>query len=209
MGFFSALGSGALGVIVFLWEMFKIWLGVIFVPFTRLDIIWIIVPIWLVYFFSELFQEKEGTSFGNAISNGVIPIYVGIDWLRQITNQLINDQLSWGFLTFGKYVISVLVIAYGFFIIINGIRGKQYILFVGRIREVTYVLLVFTPFVYGMIAPDFRYFVSILIFFPFFYFFLELLLKYIPSPKIYHFDKGGKGLADIPTVGGGPPQPLK
>ncbi len=176
MGILSSIG-------IFLWELFKSWVMAFAASFTSMETIWIIVPIWLSWFFAEFFQEKKGTSFGNAISNGVVPFWVGIDWIRHLTNLLLDSKIKFSWLVLGKYSLSILVIAYGLFIIIYGIKTKSIVRFLGRIREVTYVLALFTPFIYGLIQPSWQYFLSALLFFPIFYFAIELIDRYTPEPK--------------------------
>jgi len=171
-------------VIATLGELLKTWFYTFTVSFTNHETIWIIIPIWLSWFFAEFFQEKEGTSFGNAISNGVIPLWVGIDWLRLLTNRLVASDIEFDLLVFSEYVISVLILLYGLLIIIGGIKGKQLVHYVGRMRVVTYILAVFTPFIYGLIVPSFAYLLSIIIFFPLFYFIVELIDRITPKNRI-------------------------
>ncbi|MBS3123845.1 hypothetical protein J4437_04390 [Candidatus Woesearchaeota archaeon] len=177
-------------VLIFIWDLFKEWIWAFIISFTSLQTIWIIVPIWISWFFAEFFQEKKGTSFGNAISNGVVPFWVGIDWIRQITGGLLEGG-AFSFLIVGKYLVSALVMAYGLAIIIYGIRARNFIHFIGRIREVTYVLAFLTPFIYGVIEPSYSYFLSMLVFFPIFYFLIELIDKFTPEPKALSEDEGG------------------
>ncbi len=177
-----SFASIALSVLSYIWDLTYTWVYTLIISFTSLETVWIIVPIWLSWFFAEFFQEKQGTSFGNAISNGVIPFWVGIDWVRQITSQLLNAQITFGRLTLGKYFLSVLIMAYGLTIIILGIKKKGIIKYLGRIREVTYILVVFTPFIYGEIEPSFIYFLSAIIFFPIFYGIIELIDWLTPEP---------------------------
>jgi len=173
----------------FIWSLLQIWLYSFYVSFTNSETIWIIIPIWLSWFFTEFFQEKKGTSFGDAISNGVVPFWVGIDWMRQLTLQLTSDEIIFSSLVFVKYLISVLILIYGFIIIAFGIKGKDFIKYFGRIREVTYILAVLTPFVYGLITPSYRYFLSVIIFFPVFYFIVEFIDRLTPEPTIYKKEK--------------------
>lgn len=175
--------------LVFIWGLLKVWGYTLVVPFTKLDSMWIIIPIWLSWFFAEFFQEKEGTSFGNAVSNGIVPVWVGIDWVRQITTQLIDAKAEFSFLIFGKYFISALILVYGLAVVIFGIKGKSFVKYLGRIREITYVLIVFTPFIYGLIKPDYKYFLAIIIFFPVFYGVIEIIDRLTPEPTIYKEDK--------------------
>ena len=177
-----SFASIAWSVLSYIWDLTYTWLYTLVISFTSLETVWIIVPIWLSWFFAEFFQEKQGTSFGNAISNGVIPFWVGIDWVRQVTAQLISAQINLGVLTIGKYFLSALVMAYGLTIIILGIKKKEIIKYLGGIREVIYVLVVFTPFIYGEIEPSFIYFLSALLFFPIFYGIIEIIDRLTPEP---------------------------
>ena len=170
-----------MAVLVYIWELFKTWIYIFGVGFTNLNVVWIIIPIWLSWFFGEFFVEKKGTSFANAISNGVIPVWVGFDWIRQITIQLINNSFTWIFVL--KYFLAVLAIAYGIIIIVFSIKAKEFIRFIGRIRETSYVMLVFTPLIYDLVLPSGNYFLSIVLFFPLFYGIIELIDRFAPTPK--------------------------
>ena len=186
MAFLAALT----GIGLFLWALLKDWLFIFISPYKNLNILWIIIPIWLSWFFGEFFQEKKGTSFGNAITNGAVPLWVGIDWTRYLINQLIADKMGFNLILAIKFFICLAILVYGTIIIVYGIRAKSFVHLVGRIREVTYVLVMFSPFIYGIIDLSWRYLFAILIFFPIFYFLIELIDRITPTPQIYKYDKG-------------------
>ena len=190
-----------LGAISFIWTLFKSWLTLFSIPFSNFHIIWIIIPIWLSWFFAEFFQEKKGTSLGNAISNGVIPFWVGIDWTRFLTTSIIDKELGMTPLTFVKYVICALVLVYGFLVIFFGIRGKQFAKRFGRVREISYVLLMFSPIVYGLVELEWRFILSLFLFFPVFYFAIELIDRVTPDPKIIKMDSQGLKEEDVFSSG--------
>jgi len=175
------------------WTLFKTWIHTFTVSFTHGGTIWIILPIWITWFFAEIFQEKKGTSIGNAISNGIVPFWVGIDWLRQLTEQVQEKQIVLDGLTYGKYFLAILAFAYGFIIVVYGIKGRNFVKFAGRIREVTYVLAMFTPVVYGIVHPDSQYWLAMLLFFPLFYLILEIVNKITPEPKSIEQEFGDFG----------------
>lgn len=177
-------------VLLFLWDLFKDWLLIFISPFKKPEMFWIIIPIWISWFFAEFFQEKKGTSFGNAISNGVIPLFVGIDWGRYITSQLTAHLAKFSYIIAVKYAICLIAIAYGLSIIIFGIKARQFVHFYGRIREVTYILVMFSPIVYGIIELNWKFLLSIVLFFPLFYYLIEIIDRMLPTPKIYEYDKG-------------------
>jgi hypothetical protein len=180
--------SAALGVLSFIWLHLSNWLYIFISPIKNLEILWIIVPIWISWFFAEFFQEKRGTSFGNAISNGAIPLWVGIDWTRYLTNTIVEEKLRFSWLIFAKYSLCTLIIIYGLSIIIFGIQGKNFIKYFGRIREITYILLVFSPVIYGILKLSWTFIAEIIIFFPIYYFLIELLDIIIPDPKVIELD---------------------
>lgn len=180
-----------LNVLIFIGVALLDWLKIFIYPFLNPQLLWIVIPIWLSWFFAEFFQEKRGTSFGNAISNGIVPVYVSIDWFRYLTNSIIENNLSFSWDIFFKYFICVIAIVYGLVIIIYGIRGRDFIHYVGRIREVTYFLLMFTPIVYGVVDLTLRYIILIIILFPIYYFLIEFIDNITPDPIAVTKDQGG------------------
>jgi len=191
IGFLPAVGSAILAFLIFFWSLLAEWLKLLFViPFQNTEILWIIVPIWLGWFFSEFFQEKHSTSFGNAISNGALALWVGIDWTRLIVNKLTGHFWVFGWVVFGKFVISAIVLAFGLLVIIEGIKTKKFIHFVGRIRVVSYVLLVFSPIVYGLVEVNGMLVLAIIIFAPVYYWIIEWIDIMTPNPKTFDEDEG-------------------
>ncbi|MBW2998374.1 hypothetical protein KY321_02435, partial [Candidatus Woesearchaeota archaeon] len=59
----------------------------------------------------------------------------------------------------------------------------------GRVRETSYLLLVFTPVIYGVVNLTMKYVLTIIIFAPLFYFFFEIIDKKIPN--IIHEEADG------------------
>ena len=76
-------GDIILIILVFLWELVVLWFGIFAAPLLYLDLLWIIIPIYLTWIFTDFFQERRGTSLGNAITNGAVVLWVCVDWLRQ------------------------------------------------------------------------------------------------------------------------------
>ena len=81
---------------LYLWGLFKLWIFALFVaPFKNLDMLWLLIPIWATWFFAEFFQEKQGTSMGNAITNAVVVVWGSVDCSRQtvrLISQGVVDQ---------------------------------------------------------------------------------------------------------------------
>ncbi|MFH0870258.1 MAG: hypothetical protein V1866_04345 [archaeon] len=153
------------------------------VPFQNLDMLWLLVPVWLAWFFAEFFQEKVSTSLGNAMSNAIIILWGSIDCSRQ-TIRLIGEHAIAGFLNiFLRFFIITVIFAYGLLIIMLGWKGNKVIKAIGRIREITYVFVIFVPVFYNASKLTLNHLVAAVLFFPIFYFVIELMDRYIPDPK--------------------------
>jgi len=137
------------------------------------DMLWVLVPIYLNWIITDYFQERRGTAFGNAIANGFVTTWVGVDWVRQT----IKAELS-----LLKVSISILFILYGLTIMIEAARAKKIAQYIGRIREVSYFMIVATPIFYGVISIDLITIFAILLFFPIWYGLNELVNRILPVP---------------------------
>lgn len=144
--------------------------------------LWLLVPIWISWFFAEFFQEKTGTSFGNAMTNAVVVLWGSIDCTRQ-TISLMKEGLVYGFANiFARFSLIVILFAYGVIIVILGWRGNKIVKYIGRVREVTYVFAMFTPIFYNAMELTVKHVLAAVIFFPVFYFVIELIDHYTPNP---------------------------
>ena len=174
-----------IGMLLFVWGLFKEWIGIFISPLKNLEMLWIIVPIWVNWFFTEFFQEKKGTSLGNAVTNGGIMVWVGIDWIRYMLRMISNNTLKLGWITSLKFLLALVVAVIGIFIVVEGIKTKRFVHFVGRVRETTYIMVMVSPIIYGVVALSWKVLVSIIAFAPLFYYAIELIDRYLPSPKTY------------------------
>ena len=170
------------------------WLKLFAAPLKNLDMLWIIVPIWASWLFAEFFQEKKGTSFGNAISNGVVMLFVGIDWVRYIIRQISAELVSLDAASFIKLAIAAFIMIFGLSIIFLGVKAKPVVRAIGRVREVSYLMLMFTPIVYGVVDFSLRVFFIIMGFLPVFYLLIEILDRLTPTPRTYEVEEEEKDL---------------
>ncbi|MBU0461963.1 MAG: hypothetical protein KJ574_05235 [Nanoarchaeota archaeon] len=186
-------------ILLYLWETFKLWLFTIFVaPFKNFNMLWILIPIYLGWFFAEFFQEKVGTSMGNAISNSVVVFWGGFDWMRGTITKMTSGALAFGAGAIARVLLAFFLVVYGVLIIILGIKGNKLIKYIGRIREVTYVVIMFTPIFYDVIPFTWQHLLATFLFFPIFYFVIELIDHYMPNPKAI--------VQDMEEAGGGKPE---
>ncbi len=196
-----AFTESVLAILGFFGNQILQWLYLFYIPFTELNIIWILVPIYLNWIVTEIWLEKRFTSYGNAISNGVIVLWVGIDWGRQITNTIVKGA-NYDLVLFIKMLLTLAILAYGIVIIIYGIKARRFIHYLGRVRVVTYFMLMFTPIMYGLVPADTWTFLRIFLFLPLFYFVIEIIDKITPDPRTYQEDEGSgdfsTGLPNLP-----------
>jgi len=166
---------------MFIFEVINLWFYMVFTsPFSNFEVLWILVPVYLSWFLSEFFQEKQGTSIGNAITNGVVATWAGIDWLRTTMHLADSDGTA---LTLLKVIFCLIVTGYGIIIIIEGIKTREIVKYMGRVREVTYAVAVGTPVIYNVVSFDLKFVVASVVFAPVFYFVVELFDRYLPTPK--------------------------
>jgi hypothetical protein len=189
-----------IAIVTYLWDIFKLWIHTIFVvPFQTTDMLWLLVPVWLGWFFAEFFQEKTGTSLGNAISNAVIILWGSIDCSRQTVKLIAARALDSTWDIAARFFIIGLLFAYGAFIVFLGWKGNKLIKRIARVRIVTYVFAVFTPVFYGAIPFSLDHIIAALLFFPIFYFAIELFDRYTPDPKAIVEDMKDAGSSSQPS----------
>lgn len=189
----------------FFLELLQTWGQLFAAPFENLDMLWIIIPIYLAWIFADFFQEKKGTSLGNAISNAIIAVWAAVDWSRTGV-RLYQAGTASGWHLAAAIFLSVIVLTYGIAIIILGVKAKTLAKKLGRIRIVTYVVLMMTPLIYKSDINVGRAILSTLIFFPVFYFFFELIDRILPDPASIR--EAGKESLDIGQEESGLPPEL-
>ena len=171
-------------------ESFFSWLWLFGAPIKDFNILWIIIPIYVSWFFTEFFQEKKGTGFGNAITNGAVCIWVAIDWFRHITNGLTSGLIDADYTLYVKYGFAGFILIFGIIVIVKGLQRKKFAHFAGRIRVISYILIMFTPIIYQTAEIKAINIIPIFVFFPLFYFFLEIIVRIIPDSKAFEEDIG-------------------
>lgn len=175
-------------------EILSTFAQILISPLQNPEMLWIIIPIYLNWILTDYWQERKGTSFGNAMSNGFVALWVGLDWTKQLFRSYSEVSGSLAI----KVVISVLFIAYGLLIMKEVVQAKPIAHYLGRIREVSYFAIVATPIYYGAIQLTGIVVLSILAFLPVWYFLTEAIDRALPAPKGDEDegmgDMSGKGL---------------
>ncbi len=176
--------------IVSFFSLFTFWLSILFViPLKDYEILWILVPVWMNLFFTDFYQEKRGTDYGSAITNGVAMLWVGVDWIRFLIRALSGRGMTFSKLLSSnilvlKFALSAFVLIIGVIIMIEGIKGIRFVRAVGRVRNTSYLLLVLSPVIYGLAQFSWKYLLAITLFFPVYYFTIELIDRFVPDPKV-------------------------
>lgn len=179
--------------LLYVWDLLKIWASLFAAPFTNLEMLWIIIPTYLNWIFADFFQEKRGTSLGNAISNAAIILWVSIDWTRTSIRFFSNKVITNWHLA-SNIIVSIAVFLFGAWIVYDGIKGKNIIHHIGRIRIITYIVLMITPLVYASSIPIGKSIIAMIVFFPAYYYVIELLNHFLPDPVSI---REGKEKSDI------------
>jgi hypothetical protein len=145
--------------------------------------LWILVPVWLAWFFAEFFQEKIGTSRGNAITNAVVILWGSIDCSRQ-TVRLMSERALDSTDIFLRFSLVIAIFLYGVLIVNLGIKGKNIVKYLGRVRVISYVFAMTVPVFYNAIPFSFKHILAALLFFPLYYYVIELFDRITPNPKV-------------------------
>jgi hypothetical protein len=176
-------------IVTYFVNLFSIWVNTFAAPFSDLNMLWIVVPVWLSWLFAEFFQEKVGTSMGNAISNSVVVIWASIDSARETINLIDDGTLITAINIYLRFALIFVIFSYGIFILVLGVRGNPVIRYLGRIREMTYILVMFIPVFYNSMPLTFEHILAAFIFFPLFYIIIEIIDRVIPDPKPIRIDQ--------------------
>ncbi|MFH1181492.1 MAG: hypothetical protein V1702_00885 [Candidatus Woesearchaeota archaeon] len=143
---------------------------------------------WLV--FRRVFQEKTGTSIGNAMSNATIIIWASVDCTRQTVALMSGGEITGFWSIFARFAIIAMLFGYGLLVVVLGIKGSTIVRKIGRIKAVTYVFAIFIPVLYNYAALTWSHIIAAVIYFPVFYFALEIIDRITPDPKAIVHDKG-------------------
>ena len=159
--------------------MTQIHFSQIVTSFQNSDILWLVIPIFFIGIVTDKYQEENGTSIGNAISNGALIIFTGFSWMEIITSRVTTDfpydiMLS-------QVLFTLFIIIYGFLIVASGFKTGRFAKTYGRIRVVTFMLIFFTMMIYVPILYNFVSIVLFVLLFPFYYAFITELIKVMPS----------------------------
>ncbi len=141
------------------------------------NFLWILIPIFFIGIITDKYQEEFGTSVGNAISNGALIIFTGFSWMQLISGRD-NFPID---VTLSQYLLSILIIGYGFAIIASGFGTGSFAQKYGRIRVITFMLMFFTFIIYVPILYNFVSIILFVLLFPFYYAFITELLKIMPN----------------------------
>ncbi len=139
-------------------------------PIKNPEMLWILVPVYLNWILTDYYQERKGTSFGNAMSNGFVALWVGLDWTRQVAANFVGLDVAFVV----KLIIGIIFVLFGLLIMLESAKAKPIVKYLGRIREVSYLMIVATPIYYNVVQINLVNVLAILIFFPVWYFIGEV-----------------------------------
>lgn len=154
---------------------------IILAPVQMPDLLWVLIPVYVTWIFIDIYQESRGTAFINSISNGFVSLWVGMDWGRSLTS-----KLEQGFTTevIIQGILSVSLLAFGFFVVYEAVKGRKFIKYIARIREVAYIIICVTPIFYSLVPIDTLTLITIAVFFPVWYVVFGIIARIIPKPSV-------------------------
>lgn len=148
-------------------------------PFSNFELMWTVIPVYFQWFLTNTFQEKRGTAFGNAMVNGFVCVWVGLDWSKTLFQEIVAGSST---IEAFRLVLSIALMMYGLIIFIEAFRGKKIVKYIGRVREVYYFVVVLTPVFYAIVPIDLITVGAILLGLPISYLISELFARKVPYP---------------------------
>ncbi len=155
------------------------WLQFTFMWVKKPELLWLIIPVWLNWLITEYFQERKGTSYGNAVTNGFVMFWVGLDSTRTIVENYAQKAVS---VSLASVVMVIMMLGYGTLVMHQAIQGKKTAHLLGRIREVTYLSTIAIGIINGVVVVDANTIIAMVVFFPVFYIGMEIFLRLLPAP---------------------------
>ena len=135
----------------------------IVVPFQHIGRVWYgILPVYTTLVLGEMYKSK--VSFGHAVANGFVLVWVGLSWARHlstasITSYLFSSKaLAW--------IVAATAVGLGIFSIVLGLRKKDKALaeILGHTRFSCYFIIMFYPMQAGLVKWSWQAMAAILIF---------------------------------------------
>jgi len=145
-------------------------------PLSDFDVFWTLLPVYVSWIQAEFFVEREKTSYANAFTNGFAMIWASANWLKYLidTPSQANDF---------KLFVSVLFIIYGISVWINAYLGKKIAVLIGKQVLISFFIIVFSPYIFGIVDLNLSNFTSMLLVFFFILFIFSILKRVLPEPK--------------------------
>jgi len=141
-----------------------------------------LIPLYLNWISTDYFQERRRTSYGNAVTNGFMGIWVGLEWIR--TSYVAYQTTPDTTLLIGKLIISALILIYAAFIIKESVAGRKIAHIIGRVREISFFAILITPLIYDVVPLDILTILAIILLLPMFYGVVEFIeYTVLPAPK--------------------------
>lgn len=139
----------------------------------------IVISLYINGIIVDKYQEERITQIGNAMSNGVTIMLTLIAWIPIIFLNSSNDLL-----VLGKLLFALFIFFYGFTIFLGGFFNQEYSIKYGKIRFITFILILFTlMFNFDNLFNFFFLLISIFIIFPIYYYLTTIELSVFPEPK--------------------------
>ena len=113
-------------------------------PFTRIDLVWGIVPLYFGLILNELTSDKA--TFRTAIQTGFSFLWAGAQWLYALYHNH-GGHLSFSGQSPVRLLVTLLVLAMGAMALFNGLRKRfsKNLRFLGHTRFANYFMIMIFP----------------------------------------------------------------
>ena len=161
----------------FLTILNKSW-EILSVSFLNQELFFILLPIYANWILSEIFFEHRLEEFGTYFSNGFAMLWILMFYGKYLA---LNFSLSVGWVS--KLILFGFLCFIAAFLMVNALKGKKIVKYVGKTREVSFLIIFATPIFYGVLNFDLTYFIACIFLFLIIETILYLLHKLIPQFK--------------------------
>jgi len=160
--------------VILLTEIIKL----VFAPLNDFDVLWTLIPVYITFLIIEYLQNTDETeSFSNPVINGFTSVWVGMSWIKY----LIQNPVDLTIYLVMRWFLALMIVIYGLLIVIWALKENDLVHYIGRVREVTYIVVMLTPIFYGFVELTFLTLLAMILFFPIYWLTLDYLLKKLPK----------------------------
>lgn len=114
-------------------------LQILFAPINNKEILWFLIPVYFTWL-GSIYFSRDDNDFGDAFASGFLAIWTAINWYVEV-----------GFYSGISTAMTAGIGIFGLIVIIESFLGVRFVKKISGARYVAYFIIVFTPYIYGII----------------------------------------------------------